>query len=242
VFALNTDGTGFTNLYNLTPTSGPYPATNSDGSSPNSLILSGNTFYGTTVLGGSYGWGTVFRLNLDGTGFTNLHNFTAVRPIFYTNTDGGTPVGLVLSGRTLYGTSEAGGNAASGTVFAVDTNGSNFKVLYNLAGNPNNGTYQVGGLIMSGDFLYGTTSEGGNWGEGTVFSLLVPPELTIVPSGTDVILTWPSNYTGFTLQSTTNLASPTVWNTNLSSPVVVNGQNTVTNPITGMQQFYRLSE
>jgi hypothetical protein len=41
-------------------------------------------------------------------------------------------------------------------------------------------------------------------------------------------------------QSTTNLGSPAVWTTNSLVPVVVNGQNTVTNPISGTQQFFRL--
>jgi hypothetical protein len=71
------------------------------------------------------------------------------------------------------------------------------------------------------------------------------PQLTITPSGTNVILTWPTNvagfdYTGFTLQSTTNLVPPAVWSTNSPVPVILNGQNTVTNPISDAQQFYRL--
>src|SRR5205807_5098588 len=72
VFALNTDGTGFTNLHNFTATSGN-PPTNSDGASPQAgLLLSGNTLYGTAPYGGSSGNGTVFAVNTDGTGFTNL--------------------------------------------------------------------------------------------------------------------------------------------------------------------------
>jgi hypothetical protein len=71
------------------------------------------------------------------------------------------------------------------------------------------------------------------------------PQLTIAPFGPGVLLRWPTNnaaygYTGFTLQSTSNLASPVVWCTNSPTPVVIAGQNTVTNPITGAQQFYRL--
>jgi sulfatase modifying factor 1 len=54
-------------------------------------------------------------------------------------------------------------------------------------------------------------------------------------------LTWPTNATGFTLQSTTNLVSPAVWTTVVPGPVAVNGNNTVTNPISGTRQFYRLS-
>jgi hypothetical protein len=55
-------------------------------------------------------------------------------------------------------------------------------------------------------------------------------------------LTWPTNAAGFTLQSTTNLVSPAVWSTVSPGPVVVNGQNAVTNPVSGTQNFYRLSQ
>jgi len=73
------------------------------------------------------------------------------------------------------------------------------------------------------------------------------PQLTIAPSGPNLLLRWPTNsagydYTGFTLQSTTNLVSPSVWSTDSPTPVVIVGQNTVTNPSTGAQKFYRLSQ
>jgi hypothetical protein len=51
-----------------------------------------------------------------------------------------------------------------------------------------------------------------------------------------------TNATGLTLESTTNLVSPAVWITNSPAPVVVNGQNIVTNPITGSRTFYRLTQ
>jgi hypothetical protein len=35
---------------------------------------------------------------------------------------------------------------------------------------------------------------------------------------------------------------PPVWATISPPPVVLNGQNTVTNPISGTQQFFRLSQ
>jgi uncharacterized repeat protein (TIGR03803 family) len=99
-------------------------------------------------------------------------------------------------------------------------------------------------LILSGNTLFGTASAGGNSAEGTVFSLSLPPppQLAIDRSGTNVIITWPTNAAGFTLQSATNLVSSSAWNTNLPAPVVVNGHNTVTNPIRGIQQFYRLAQ
>jgi uncharacterized repeat protein (TIGR03803 family) len=94
---------------------------------------------------------------------------------------------------------------------------------------------------------YGTTYKGGSSGAGTVFSLSFAPQLTIILSGANVILTWPTNvdgfnYSGFTLQSTTNLDSSVTWNAISPAPVVVNGQNAVTNALSGTQQFYRLSQ
>jgi hypothetical protein len=68
------------------------------------------------------------------------------------------------------------------------------------------------------------------------------PLLILIPDETNVILTWPTNAVGFTLQSTTNLGSPADWSTNSPAPVVLGGQNVVTNPLSGPQQFYRLKQ
>jgi hypothetical protein len=56
VFAVNTDGTGFTNLYTFsTPDGGTY-GDNGDGAYPQAgLILSGSTLYGTAEIGGASG-------------------------------------------------------------------------------------------------------------------------------------------------------------------------------------------
>ena len=71
LFALNTDGTGFTNLYSFGGGDGPWRRSFYFAG----LILSDNTLYGTTSAGGGYDIGTVFALNTDGTGFTNLYSF-----------------------------------------------------------------------------------------------------------------------------------------------------------------------
>jgi uncharacterized repeat protein (TIGR03803 family) len=249
VFALNTNGTGFTNLYSFT---GLPNGTNSDGVEPDArLILSGNTLYGMAYYGGSSGHGTVFALNTNGTGFTNLHSFTAFKNS--TNSDGAyLPGGLILSGNTLYGTANGGGSSGDGTVFALNTNGTGFTNLYSFTatsgsggfiGTNSDGAAPHSGLILLGNTLYGTAFRGGSSGWGTVFSItLPPPPLTITPSGTNVILTWPTYAPGITLQSTTNLVSPAVWSTVSPAPVVVSGQNAVTNPISGKQKFFRLSQ
>jgi len=94
-------------------------------------------------------------------------------------------------------------------------------------------------LLLSGNSLYGTATVGGAGGSGTVF-LLIWPELAIVQSGTNIILTWSTNATGFSLQSATNLVSPAAWSSVSPLPVVVNSRFTVTNRISDTQQFYRL--
>ncbi|MGD1089532.1 MAG: pyrrolo-quinoline quinone [Verrucomicrobiota bacterium] len=72
--------------------------------------------------------------------------------------------------------------------------------------------------------------------------ILSPPTiLSVILAGTNVVVMWPTNQGGFHLQSTTNLSSA-VWTTNSSAPFIVNGQFTVTNPISASRQFYRLSE
>ena len=243
VFRINTDGTVFTNLHSFTAAtynSSIGATTNSDGANPQGgLILAGNTLYGTAANGGSSGKGTVFAVNTDGTGFTNLHSFVS-------GSDGANPAcGLVLSGNTLYGTAPNGGTGY-GTVFGMNTDGTGFTNLHSFTFS--DGANPYAGMILSGNELYGAAYNGGPYGNGTVFSLSLgsvsapTPTLAIRSSGANVLLTWPTNATGFALQSTTNLLSPVAWTNVSPGPVVINGQNTVTNPASGTNKFYRLSQ
>jgi uncharacterized repeat protein (TIGR03803 family) len=237
VFAINTNGAGFTNLYSFTAASGSN-FTNSDGASPLAgLILSGNTLYGTAPYGGSSGNGAVFKVYTNGTGFTNLHNFVG-----YPNGDGSEPFGgLITSGNTLYGTTYLGGAHNRGTAFAIHSDGTDFTNLYSFGSYFGDGASPYAGLILSENTLYGTTYNGGTNGNGSVFSLSLPPpppQLAIIFSGANVILTWPTN--GFTLEFATNLVSTTIWKTNSTVPIVLGGENVVTNLTSGTQKFYRL--
>jgi uncharacterized repeat protein (TIGR03803 family) len=260
VFAINTNGTGFTILHTFKAGSGSFPkVTNSDGAFPVAGLILGNTLYGTAYSGGTNGNGTVFAINTNGTSFTNLYFFTATSGSNLTNSDGANPGPndiLVLLGNTLYGTAYSGGISGNGTVFAVNTNGTGFTTLHSFtveiggtngdaSGTNSDGASPYAGLILSGNTLYGTTKSGGSLGFGTAFALALPPpspQLTLIYSGANVILTWPTNTARFILQSTTNLAPPAVWTTNSPAPVVVNTNNVVTNTISGTQKFYRLSQ
>ena len=107
--------------------------------------------------------------------FTVLHSFTAdstnVSGV-YTNSDGANPLaGLILSGNTLYGTSQAGGGSGAGTVFKVNADGTGFTTLSTFSGG-SDAANPGAGLVLSGNALYGTTfNTFSGAGLGTVFKL-----------------------------------------------------------------------
>jgi uncharacterized repeat protein (TIGR03803 family) len=154
-------------------------ATNSGGASPTALLaLAGNTVFGTATAGGAFANGTVFSLNTNGSAFTVLHDFTALDSVTGTNADGALPWGgLFVSGNTLYGTASVGGTGGSGVVFSIDTNGNNFVTLRSftpmdaLTATNTDGAIPFGGLVLSNNTLYGTTTAGGQNGRGTIFSI-----------------------------------------------------------------------
>src|SRR6185369_10540494 len=109
--------------------------------------------YGVADQGGSSGIGTVFAINVNGTSFTNLHNF------LYTS-DGAYPQGvLTLSGITLYGTATQGGSLGYGTVFKINTDSTSFTNLHNF-NNAGDGAGPQAGLVLIGNTLYGTAYNG----------------------------------------------------------------------------------
>jgi uncharacterized repeat protein (TIGR03803 family) len=174
IFAVNTDGSAFTNLYNFSAV--PMVAfNNADGANPRStLVLAGGTLYGTASQDGVGGGGTLFAINTNGSGFTNLYNFTNF------STNGSSPNGLVLSGATLYGTAYYGGVGNNGTIFAANTNGSGFTNFYRFSAGGYNASFNLtngdganpaAALVVSGNTLYGTASQGGSNGYGTVFQV-----------------------------------------------------------------------
>jgi uncharacterized repeat protein (TIGR03803 family) len=243
VFRVNTDGSDFTNLYNFTAKDS---GTNIDGADAESaLILVGNVLYGVANSGGYYGYGTIFCLDIGGHGFTNLYNFTA-------GNDGAYPdCGLVLSGNKLYGSAAYGGANGSGTVFAINTDGSQFTNLYQFSANAgfnSDGDNPQGPLIYTNDIFYGTTYGGGETGggdDGVIFSLVPTgggapsaPTLGIELSGTNDVVFWPVS-AGYVLQSATSLTLSN-WAT-ISSGTITNGAFVYyTNAAAAKAAFFRL--
>src|SRR5580658_9422664 len=107
VYAANLGAQTFSTLHNFVfPAEIPYAPV---------VLGPDGMLYGTASTGGTGDYGTVFKVKPDGTGFTNIYNFTD-------DLDGANPdAGLLLSGGTLYGTTVEGGEWGGGTVFDLNT-------------------------------------------------------------------------------------------------------------------------
>jgi uncharacterized repeat protein (TIGR03803 family) len=148
----------------------------SDGINPYSSLTSdaAGNFYGTTISGGEFGQGAVFELSPNGNGGWNeavLYNFCPLAGC----TDGSSPYSSLIfdSAGNLYGTAGAGGANEDGVVFELSPMGASWteKVLHSFA-NGADGANPMSGLIMDpAGNLYGTTTNGGTNGTGTVFEL-----------------------------------------------------------------------
>jgi uncharacterized repeat protein (TIGR03803 family) len=167
-FYLGLDGTNFNAFRSFT--NAP------DAGNPQAgLVFSGSRFFGTSFGGGINGAGTVFVGQTNGT-VSLIRNFVAVNADTATNLGGASPKAqVVLAGGTLWGTATAGGLYANGTLFSVTTNGSTFSVFHDFTGFDSNtgtnldGAVPWGGLVLSGETLFGAASGGGSGGAGVLF-------------------------------------------------------------------------
>jgi uncharacterized repeat protein (TIGR03803 family) len=148
-----------------------------DGAEPYGGLVrdAAGNLYGTTISGGAYFWGTVFKLDPNGKE-TILHSFKGPPD------DGGSPQAtLVLASGNLYGGTAQGGLSncgdGCGTLFQVNKRTGKEKVLYRFKGAPDGrapGTLVIDAMSN----VYGATFEGGTFsnkecpnGCGTVFKL-----------------------------------------------------------------------
>jgi uncharacterized repeat protein (TIGR03803 family) len=165
VFRISPSGS-LTTLYSF--------ADSPDGALPEAtLVQAGDgNFYGTTLYGGTYGYGTVFWISPSST-YSNLCSFAG--------SNGINPNAALVqaSDGNFYGTTESGGStninsfatAGYGTVFKISPSGS-LTTLYPFSGSPTDGYWPRAGLVQGSDGnFYGTTSYGGTYGAGIVFRI-----------------------------------------------------------------------
>ena len=252
VFSVKTNGSNFTTLYSFTPQD-PVTGTNADGAMPyGGLVLRDGMLYGTAAAGGFGNGGVVFALRADGSDFSVLHHFSSVDLTTKTNADGMAPVAnLIAAGANLFGAASAGGSGASGSVFRVCTNGSQFQTVYSFSavdsgsGTNADGAYPVGGLTLAGTSLYGTTFAGGPGAAGTVFSvplLVIPAVITSISdnhngSVTLFFLGMPNSTN--VIQSTPGLGASVFWENVSTNAADAGGSWQHTDSADALSQFYR---
>ncbi len=153
---------GFQTLHSFYPF--PY------GASPQgdlTISKDGGTVWGMTAVGGSGGYGVIFKTDLEGNSTHKMHDFKG--------TDGAYPYGSLLASadnQTYFGMTSQGGVNGLGTIFKI-TDGGGFTTLHDF--NSPDGAYPNGNLILSqdGSLLYGMTLDGGGSNAGIIFSMTI---------------------------------------------------------------------
>jgi uncharacterized repeat protein (TIGR03803 family) len=166
VFKVAKDGTGFTLLRSF------QCWVSTDACEPFDKLIEGSDgfLYGTAFFGQIAGFGSVFKIAKDGTGFAHLKIFSC------SGTDPCSPAGGVVEGGDgfLYGATRWYSTFTPSAVFRVAKDGSGYGVVHGLGCDGDDPCGPEAGLTKASDgFLYGTTFGGGTYGGGTVYRLLV---------------------------------------------------------------------
>jgi hypothetical protein len=176
VFKVQRDGTGFSTLFRFGLGTSVSPL--------GKLLLSNGWLYGTLDTGGgANGAGAVFKMTAGGADFVALKTFLTIG-----GPDGSFPhSGVVMKGNMLFGTTSGTGSGDDqGTIFVVRTDGSGFAVLKYFNSVSTNefgvrvngdGMQPEGNLLLVGTALYGVTSKGGLFGQGTIFNYDLTPRI-----------------------------------------------------------------
>jgi uncharacterized repeat protein (TIGR03803 family) len=153
-----------------------------------SLVLYGNSLYGYTSAGGANISGTIFKINLDGSGFQVLYSFTGG----INNYMGNEPHhdAMLIYNSKLYGNALYGGYSDYGVLFKIDTNGVNYDTIKTFYLSTQNCSNPHSGLVYKNPYFYGIAEGGGTNGIGAIFR--------IKPDGTDFSLIYSfSQSTGY---------------------------------------------
>ncbi|HMO77976.1 MAG TPA: peptidoglycan-binding protein [Candidatus Paceibacterota bacterium] len=156
IFSLTADGENIEVLHNFSDA-----VDETNGKNPiDSIIRVGNVLYGMVPQGGENGSGVIFSINVNGTGYTVLHSFESNK---------GNPYGSLTSlGGKLYGLTYSGSEDGAGSIFSININGTGFQYLHYF-NYEDDGADPSNSLVADGTKLYGVTSSGGEYGNGTIF-------------------------------------------------------------------------
>ena len=161
IFKIDTTGNNFAVLYSFLD--GP---DNGLGNEPHhdAMLYFNSALYGAACYGGSNNNGVIFKINLDGTGYSPVHIFKAGID------DGAQPhSGVMAIGNILYGATAEGGKEGRGVIFKMNPDGTDFSVLYSFKKSTGHNPHCRLTLGSDGETVFGTTKSGGAGGVGVVF-------------------------------------------------------------------------
>jgi len=142
------------------------------------ILGTDGNLWGTTAVGGLYGWGTIYKYNPNSSAITTLYSFCTQASC----ADGVFPLSALLqaSNGNFYGTTPSAGAVGSpGTIFEITSSGK-FTTLYTFCAQTScaDGENPGGSLTQGTDGnLYGVTLSGG-YGYGTIFRISLAGKLT----------------------------------------------------------------
>lgn len=162
IYKVYQDGSGYQVLHSFLPSDTPTNSARSFFPLSYLAVIQGSngTLYGTTYTGGTNGAGSLFKLNVDGSGYTLLHNF---------GSGDANPLSLIQGNDgALYGT------CVNSAVFKINVDGSDYQVLHYFTNSVEGANSLFANLTQGSDgTLYSTTYFGGTNASnaGTVFKL-----------------------------------------------------------------------
>ena len=157
IYKIKPDGTDFTKIFDFDVVpSGQVPESG--------LIIVGEYLYGNTTSGGEFGFGTIYKIKTDGTGFIKLHDFTG-------DEGGRQPHGnYYFDGTYLFGITTLAGLYGGGTLYKIKPDGTDFTIIFHFEIIPT-GNSPYGAVISDGTYLYGMTAGGGILNQGVVYKI-----------------------------------------------------------------------
>jgi uncharacterized repeat protein (TIGR03803 family) len=181
-----------------------------DGAQPYSgPTLKGSTLYGTTANGGdAAGDGVVYAINTATGKETILHTFGG-----QVNGDGSLPLGGVAFDKAgnLYGMTLSGGTYNYGTIYKLTKSGKNYveTVLHSFSCADGCAPTYVTPVFDKAGNVYGTTFNGGYYGNGTVFKMTPDGTVTTLYSFNSAVGDGYNPTAGVTLDTAGNLYGTT---------------------------------
>ena len=155
IFSIDREGKNFTVLYDF--------PTDSLGVQPLSLIEKNGRIFGLTTTGGNNDEGVVFTVDATGQ-FSIAHHFES-------EVDGQFPDVIVPFNGRIWGYTGSGGPNSEGVLFSLAEDGTDFTMEHAFGSSAGDGERPRGDLTIVGENLMGTTRDGGDDGQGTLYMI-----------------------------------------------------------------------